>query len=407
MKIEIKPTGSLYDIAVPLRLSRENEWLKRVALVGSVFSEWEKLNARLFIAKATTGTNFRKKKEETLKAFRQFREKVKQLPDELNLAGRKLKKIFGDYLIALERMHQSDEPIIQQTLQQVKFKVEFREIRERWGNVSYMVFLHYESNNLHPLQFFYYISVSYPEGIFFPSLVLLRTYDFSKYNREFRYNTRHSFNKTIEISGAKNEKEVEKIIFERLPRPAYTVSFKPQMDIKRQGGRRIFGRTKWIVNIKDVSYDVRMPYVSGTISENVLPQLEDLLILLPPYKIVNVANIRCAQFVENVLDLEPQKREKQKRGTPQPSKSQQPPSKTQQPPSKSQQPQEQTNKPQQLPTQSQQPDKPEQDNTVGIQNVRQPEKGTVLKMPIPTQWIVVGIGIGIMGFLLFWMKKRR
>ncbi len=412
MRIEIKPTGSSYDIVVPLRLSRENEWLKRVALVGSVFNEWEKLNAKIFLAHITSGTNFRRKKEDTLKALRQFREKVRQLPDELNLGGRKLKKIFNDFIVALEKMHQSDDPIIQQTLQQAKLKVELRQIRERWGNVSYVLFLHYESNNLHPLQFFYYISVSHPEGIFFPSLVLLRVYDFSKYNREFRYTIKHEFNKTVEISGPKNEREVKRMIYEMLPRPAYTVSFKPEIRIQERK-KQILEKTKWIVNIKSTSYDVRMPYISGTISENVLPQLEDLLILLPPYKIVNVGNIKCAQLVENVLDLEPKKRGKQRSQSsqPQPSQSQQPSSQAKQPSSQTQQPKEQIPEPQQ---QTQQTDKPMPDNTISTQNIKQPEKGIAQNMPkkgiaqnmpISMQWIIVGIGI--IGFLIFWMKKRR
>jgi len=397
MKIEIKPTGSLYDIVVPLRLSRENEWLKKFALVGQVFNEWEKLNAKLLISNYTKGTNFRKQIEDTKKALKEFKEKVRQLPDELNLGGRKLKKIFYDYLTALEKMHQSDDPIIQQTLQQVRFKVEFKEIKERWGNVSYVLFLNYQSDKLHPLQFFYYISVSYPEGIFFPSLVLLRTYDFSRYNREFRYTIRHEFNKTVEISGPKNEREVEKVIYEMLPRPAYTVSFKPEIQI-RERRKNILGKTKWIVNIKNASYDVRMPYISGTISENILPQLEDLLILLPPYKIVNVGNIKCAQLVENVLDLEPKKKDKQK------GKQKQPSSQTQQPREQTNKPQEtkeQTNKPQQPPSQTQHQNKPKQDDIVNIQNIQQTEMGKSINIPIPMLWIIAGIGI----ILVFWMKK--
>ncbi|MFZ8804385.1 MAG: hypothetical protein ACO2PO_15570 [Candidatus Calescibacterium sp.] len=395
MKIEIKPTGSLYDIVVPLRLSRENEWLKRVALVGAVFNEWEKLGIKIFLATKTTGLNLRKKSENTIKALKQFKEKVKQLPDELNLGGRKLKKVFSDFITALGKMYQSDDPVIQQTLQQVKFKVEFREIKERWGTASYVLFLHYESNSLHPLQFFYYVSLSHPESIFFPSLVLLRVYDFSRYNQDFKYTIRHEFNETVEIVGPKNEREVEKVIYEMLPKPAYTVNLKPEIQILERR-KRVLDKTKWIVNIKSVSYDVKMPYISGTISENVLPQLDDLLILMPPYKIVNVRNIKCAQFVGNVLDLEPKKRRKQKSRTFQPSQSQQPPSQSKQP---SQQSKEQTDKPQQLPSQSQQPDKPE----LSIQNVRQTEKGT--KLNIPTQWIIVGLGVIV--FLVFWMKKRR
>jgi len=401
MRIEIKPTGSVYDIVVPLRLSRENEWLKRVALVGAVFNEWEKLGVRIFLAKHTN-LNLRKKTEDILKALRQFKERVKQLPDELNLGGRKLKKIFYEFITALEKMHQSDDPIIQQTLQQVRFKVEFREIRERWGNVSYVIFLHYESTNLHPLQFLYYVSVSHPEGIFFPSLVLLRVYDFSRYNREFRYTIRHEFNKIVEISGPKNEREVEKLIYERLPRPAYTVSFKPEIQILERR-RQVLRKTKWIVNIRNTSYNVRMPYVSGTISENVLPQLDDLLILLPPYRIVNVGNIRCAQLVENVLDLEPKKKGKGKSRRPPQTKQPEVPS---QAPSQIQQPSPQTKQPEKQ-TQSQQPepDKPKPDNTASTQNIGQPEKGTALKIPIPTQWIMAGLGLGVIGFLVFRMKK--
>jgi hypothetical protein len=398
MKIEIKPSGSLYDIVVPVRLSRENEWLKKLALVGAVFEEWEKLNTKIFLTYITTSGISKKKIEEPLKALRQFKEKVKQLPDELNLGGRKLKKMFYDFITALEKMHQSNDPIIQQTLQQVRFKVEFKEIKERWGNVSYVIFLHYESNSLHPLQFFYYVSLSYPEGIFFPSLVLMRVYDFSRYNREFRYTIRHEFNKTVEISGPKNERELEKVIYEKLPKPPYTVSLKPEIQIQERK-RQILGRTKWIVNIKSVSYDVKMPYVAGTISENVLPQLDDLLVLLPPYKIVNVVNIKSAQFVEDVLTLEPNKKDKRK--SKRPSK----PSQPKQPPSQSQQLKEQSNKPQQLPSQSQQPDKPKQDDTVSIQNIGQPEKGKGTALNIPMQWIVASLGI--IGFVIFWMKKRR
>jgi len=398
MKIEIKPSGSLYDIVVPVRLSRENEWLKKLALVGAVFEEWEKLNTKIFLTYITTSGISKKKIEEPLKALRQFKEKVKQLPDELNLGGRKLKKMFYDFITALEKMHQSNDPIIQQTLQQVRFKVEFKEIKERWGNVSYVIFLHYESNSLHPLQFFYYVSLSYPEGIFFPSLVLMRVYDFSRYNREFRYTIRHEFNKTVEISGPKNERELEKVIYEKLPKPPYTVSLKPEIQIQERK-RQILGRTKWIVNIKSVSYDVKMSYVAGTISENVLPQLDDLLVLLPPYKIVNVVNIKSAQFVEDVLTLEPNKKDKRK--SKRPSK----PSQPKQPPSQSQQLKEQSNKPQQLPSQSQQPDKPKQDDTVSIQNIGQPEKGKGTALNIPMQWIVASLGI--IGFVIFWMKKRR
>jgi hypothetical protein len=395
MRIEIKPSGSLYDIAVPLRLSRENEWLKKVAYVGSIFKEWEKLNAKLLFTTITTGPNLKAKKEGIVKSLKDFKDKVKQLPDELNLGGRKLKKIFYDFITALEKMHQSNDPVIQQTLQQVRFKVEFREIKERWGNVSYVLFLNYQSDNLHPLQFFYYVSVSYPEGIFFPSLVLLRIYDFSKYNREFRYTIKHEFNKTVEISGPKNEREVERVISEMLPRPAYTVSFKPEIQI--QDRRKQILRTKWIVNVRGARYDVRMPYVSGTISETVLPQLEDLLILLPPYKIVNVGNIKCAQLVENVLDLKPTKRKEQRKGISQASQ-------TQQSPSQSQQPKKQTNEFQQILSQSQQTNKPTQDNTMSTQNIKQIGKGTALHIPIPTQWLI--IGFGIIGFLIFWMKKK-
>ena len=153
------------------------------------------------------------------------------------------------------------------------------------------------------------------------------------------------------------------------------------------------------MNIKSVSYDVKMPYVAGTISENVLPQLDDLLVLLPPYKIVNVVNIKSAQFVEDVLTLEPKKKDKRK--SKRPSK----PSQPKQPPSQSQQLKEQSNKPQQLPSQSQQPDKPKQDDTVSIQNIGQPEKGKGTALNIPMQWIVASLGI--IGFVIFWMKKRR
>jgi hypothetical protein len=399
MKIEITSTGSLYDIVVPLRLSKENEWLKKFAIVGTVFDEWQKLQVKLLVKHITTGQNFKAKKEEIVKTLREFREKVKRLPDELNLGGRKLKKIFNDYLIALEKMHQSDDPVLQQTLEQVKFKVEFKEIRENWGNVSYTMFLHYESNTLHPLQFFYYVSGSYPEGIFFPSLVLLRTYDFSKYNREFRYSIKHNFNTTFEVSKAKNEKEVEKMILEILPKPAYTIGVRPKMKIKKVRERRwLRNKEKWIVNIESVEYDVRMPYVSGTISEEVLPQLEDLLILLPPHKTVNIRNIRGTEFVETPFDLGAQKqtKNKQKKKFPKPLNPQKPREQTNIP----EKPEDKPNKPSNPDNQSNKPDNPkDKPESTSIQPV-QPTART-----IPMQWII--IGLGIVAFVVFWLKNRR
>jgi hypothetical protein len=410
MKIEIKPTGSLYDIVVPLRLSRENEWLKKVALVGSVIDEWQKLGIKLWLASNTTGLNLKRKKEDTLNAIRQFKEKVRNLPDELNLGGRKLKKIFYDFIVALEEMHQSDDPVLQQTLEQVKFKIDFKEIRESWGNVSYVLFLHYESNKLHPLQFFYYIAASYPEGIFFPSLVLMRIYDFSRYDREFKFNIKHDFNKTVEISGPKNEREVEKMIYEMLPKPAYTTSFKPEIEIKK-GRNRPWEKTKWIVNIKSVSYEVRMPYISGTISEEVLPELDDLLILLQPYKIVKIGNITGAQFVENILTLEPKPKQKKKSPKQKKPSPQKPENKSSQPPqeakNKSSQPlksqetiqssnpkqEEQANKPKYT------ENKPEQDNTQSVKTYGKASTN------IPIQWIL--LGLGIVAILVWWMKNRR
>jgi hypothetical protein len=397
MRIEIKPTGSLYDIVVPLRLSRENEWLKKLALVGAVFDEWQKLNAKILIANYTKGLNFKKQIEDTKKALREFKERVRRLPDELNLGGRKLNKIFYDYLTALEKMYESEDPVIQQTLQHVKFKVEYKEIKESWGNVSYVLFLHYESDKLHPLQFFYYVSVSYPEGVFFPSLVLLRTYDFSKYNREFKYNIKHNFNKTVEITKGKNEGEVRKMIYEMLPKPAYTVSFTPQMNIKEVRERRWLRNTKkWIVNIESISYELRMPYVAGTISEEVLPQLEELLVLLPPYKIVNIGNIKGVQFADNVLELEPKKQSKNKSKNKRKNK----PSKSSNPPK------EHPNKPKEPEKQNIKQDKPEEQKNKSEQDrpsIAQSGKG--VSQIIPIHWII--IGLGIVGFLVFWMKNRR
>jgi len=202
-----------------LRLSRENEWLKWGAIIGSVFDSI----STMFIPGP-----------QTIIGYKKLYDSITKLPDDLNLGGKKLKRELMEFVKAVENLQKSNDPFVKQIFNKVTLQVKWVDIKESWGNVSYTLWLQYESDELHPLQFFYYIVLANPKASFFPSLIFLRTYDFSKYNKEYTYEFRYVFNKRINIQkGAKNEQEARNLAISFLYKPAYMVSMQPKISVQK------------------------------------------------------------------------------------------------------------------------------------------------------------------------------
>jgi len=277
-KIEIKPSGKKYDIVVPLRLSRENEWLKWGVILGSIFDALS--DPRKIIS------------------YKKLYESITKLPDDLNLGGRKIKRELLEFVKAIENIQKSNDPFTKRIFEKAAIQLKFVDIKESWGNVSYTIFIQYESDELHPLQFFYYIMLVNPKASFLASLIFLRTYDFSSYDREYTYQFRYVFNKHLTIpKGPKNENEARDFALKLIFKPAYMVDMKPTISVRKV-------RKGWEVKIDDVIYVVKMRYVSGTISESdeVLSKVGELLPALPPHKTVKINNINGTELLKQSIE---------------------------------------------------------------------------------------------------------
>lgn len=278
--IEIKPSGKKYDIVVPLRLSRENEWLKWGAIIGSIF---DGITSFFIPGMQVIG-------------YKKIYDSITKLPDNLNLGGRKLKRELAEFVKAIENLQKSNDPFAKRIFEKATLQLKWVDIKESWGNVSYTIFIQYESNEIHPLQFFYYIILANPRAAFFASLIFLRTYDFSKYNKEHSYQFRYVFNKRINITrGAKNEQEARNLALKMLFKPAYMVDMQPKISIQK-------ARKGWDVKIDEVIYTVNMRYVEGTIDERVLSKVGELLPALPPYQTVKINNINGAELLKQSIE---------------------------------------------------------------------------------------------------------
>jgi hypothetical protein len=346
--IEIKPSGKNYDIVVPLRLSRENEWLKWGAILGSIFDALS--DPRPIIS------------------HKKLYDSITKLPDDLNLGGRKLKRELMELVKAYEELKKRNDPFVKQIFEKATFQLKFVDIKESWGNVSYTIFMQYESDEVHPLQFFFYITMANPKASFFASLIFLRTYDFSKYSKEYTYQFKYAFNKRIIITkGAKNEQEARNLALKMLFKPAYVVDMQPKISVQRT-------KKGWEVKVDEVIYTVKMRYIDGTISDNVLSQVGELLPALPPHQVVKINNINGTELLKESIEpadvqlISPSRADKQENKPTQ------------------------ENKPI---TEQSSPDKP------SIQPVG---SGTPLSNN-PTPWFALA-GVGLVGWLLM-NKKRR
>jgi hypothetical protein len=278
--IEIKPSGKKYDIVVPLRLSRENEWLKWGAIVGSIF---DGISTMLIPGAQVSG-------------YRKLHDSIKKLPENLNLGGRKLKRELAEFVKAIENLQKSNDPFTKKIFEKATLQLKWVDIKESWGYVSYTLFMQYESNELHPLQFFYYIVLANPKASFFPSLIFLRTYDFSKYNREYTYKFKYVFNKRITITkGAKNEQEARNLALKMVFRPAYVVDMQPKILVQK-------AKKGWEVKVDEVIYTVKMRYIEGTIDEQVLSKVGELLPALPPHRTVKINNINGVELLKSNIE---------------------------------------------------------------------------------------------------------
>jgi len=274
--IEIKPSGKNYDIVVPLRLSRENEWLKWGAIIGSIFDA-------LYPPKL--GISHKK-----------LYDSITKLPDNLNLGGRKLKRELEEFVKAIENLQKSNDPFAKKIFEKATLQVKWVDIKESWGNVSYTIFMQYESNECHPLQFMYYIVLANPKASFFPSLIFLRTYDFSKYDREYTYIFKYVYNKRLNITkGPKNEQEARNLALKMLFRPAYMVEMQPKISVQKT-------KNGWDVKVDEVIYTVKMRYIEGTIAEQVLSKVGELLPALPPHQVVKINNINGVELIKSNIE---------------------------------------------------------------------------------------------------------
>ena len=278
-KIEIKPSGKKYDIVVPLRLSRENEWLKWGAIIGSIF---DALSTTLVPGAQVI-------------AYKKLYDSITKLPDDLNLGGRKLKQSLLEFVKAIENLQKSNDPFAKQIFEKATLQLKFVDIKESWGNVSYTIFIQYESDELHPLQFFYYIVVANPKASFFASLIFLRTYDFSKYDKEYTYQFKYIFNKRIEIKGAKNEQEARDLALKILFKPAYMLVMQPKISVQKT-------KKGWEVKVDEVIYAVKMRYIDGTINDEVMSKVGELLPALPPHQTVKINNINGTELFKQSIE---------------------------------------------------------------------------------------------------------
>jgi hypothetical protein len=281
--IEIKPSGKKYDIVVPLRLSRENEWLKWGAIIGSIF---DALSSGVMVPNPIKSIN----------SIKKVYDSITKLPDDLNLGGRKLKQAMLDFIKAIENIQKSNNPFAKQIFEKVTLQLKFVDIKESWGNVSYTIFVQYESDEFHPLQFFYYIVVANSKASFFASLIFLRTYDFSKYDKEYTYQFKYVFNKRIEITkGVKNEEEARDLALKMLFKPAYMVDMQPKISVQKT-------KKGWEVKVDEVIYTVKMRYIDGTINDEVMSQVGELLPALPPHQTVKINNINGTEFLKQSIE---------------------------------------------------------------------------------------------------------
>jgi hypothetical protein len=281
-RIEIKPSGKKYDIVVPLRLSRENEWLKWGALLGSIFDS---------ITSLANPVNVVQK----FKGVKELYDNIKKLPDDLNLGGRKLKRELEELVKAFENLQKSNDPFAKKIFEKAILHLKWVDIKEKLGYVSYTIFMQYESDEFHPLQFLFYITLANPKASFFPSLIFLRTYDFSKYTKEYTYRFRYRFNKRVNIPKAKNEQEARNIALKMLFKPAYMVDMQPKISVQK-------ARKGWDVQIDEVLYTVKMRYIEGTIAEEVLSKVGELLPALPPYQVVKINNINGVELLKASIE---------------------------------------------------------------------------------------------------------
>jgi hypothetical protein len=278
--IEIKPSGKKYDIVVPLRLSRENEWAKWGAIIGSIF---DGITTMLIPGAQVIG-------------YRKIYHSIKKLPDDLNLGGRKLKRELEEFVKAIENLQKSNDPFTKKLFEKATLHLKWVYIKEKLGNVSYTIFIQYESNEIHPLQFFYYVVLANPKASFFPSLIFLRTYDFSKYNREYTYIFKYVYNKHLNITkGPKNEQEARNLALKMLFRPAYMAEMQPKISVQK-------AKKGWDVKVDEVIYTVKMRYIEGTIDEQVLSKVGELIPALPPHQIVKINNINGVELLKQSLE---------------------------------------------------------------------------------------------------------
>jgi len=278
--IEIKPSGKKYDIVVPLRLSRENEWAKWGAIIGSIF---DGITTMLIPGAQIIG-------------FRKIYYSIKKLPDDLNLGGRKLKRELEEFVKAIENLQKSNDPFAKKLFEKATLHLKWVDIKEKLGNVSYTIFIQYESNEIHPLQFFYYVVLANPKASFFASLIFLRTYDFSKYNKEYTYQFKYVFNKRINIPKlSNNEQMARNLALTKLFKPAYTVDIQPKISVQKS----IKG---WEVKVDDVVYTIKMRYIEGTIDEQVLSKVGELIPALPPHQTVKINNINGVELLKQSVE---------------------------------------------------------------------------------------------------------
>lgn len=213
---------------------------------------------------------------------------IEKLADDVNLNGRLLKKELLK-LVQLYEKAQQDETI-KNIVNNVNLDIKLKQTT--YGLTKYYyISIVYESQKIHPLVFHKALLLTNQSASFFSTVLFARFEDKSKYDKikEFEIIYDYSTITNREIHTFKTEEK--EIIKEFLKNYA---SFPPYSEVKRVNYSDILikrvGQIGKSINVykvnmylKDITFRVKFPYISGTINEETLEGDLELLPIMPPF----------------------------------------------------------------------------------------------------------------------------
>jgi hypothetical protein len=254
-----------YRIFVPIHIATQNILAEWIGFIGGFFNE-------LVVAI-----------HNPLKAI-EFRKKIDQLADNVNLNGRSIKKEMKKLLALYEKAQQ--DKTIEEIVKNVNLKANVKQTTYGMTKYYYLSLV-YESDKVHPFVFHKALMLTNQSASFFSLALFSRFEDTSAYNKYKSYKIRCEYNLTTERNiyptkpNAKEDILKKDLIYQHIALPPYIYDLRENISILKKEPKR-FG-TKLTALIQDITFYIKFPYVEGTINEETLDGDIELIPLVPPF----------------------------------------------------------------------------------------------------------------------------